>query len=94
MKQYIDKNQREVLKNTLFQIQQRVQIKAGKNVTYAQLADMAGVSARSIAGWMGGTVVPPGMSAVMQLLSELSEEDILNVINFWKSNTRSQSEVK
>lgn len=79
------------ISSTLFQIRQRAQLCIGHNLTHQELADIAGVSKRSIDEWMRGATNPPGMSAVLKLLSNLPAKDVIEVVEFWKS-TQAQVE--
>lgn len=65
-------------------IRTRAQVGAKRNLTHKELADIAGVSKRSIDEWMRGAIVPPGMRATFKLLSCLSDEDVVQVVETWR----------
>lgn len=76
------------LQDSLKQIQLRAQVAYGRVLTHEDLAGLAGVSARSLGDWMRGATAPIGMSAVFALLACLSDDDKIEVINYWKKNGR------
>lgn len=73
---------------TLKQIQLRLSVLAGRQLTHSELADIAGVSVRSIGEWMRGSTTPPSIPALLRLLSSLSQEDISSVLVPWETPRR------
>lgn len=73
------------MSTTLFQIKSRAQVSLQRQVTHHVIAEMAGVSKRSVDEWMRGAVIPSG-DCILQLLSQLNNEDVKAVIEFWRSD--------
>ena len=74
------------LRNTLKHLQRRAQVTFDRKLTHKELAEMAGVKKRSLDEWMRGATSPPGMSAILELLSRLPTDDAVAVLNYWKSD--------
>lgn len=74
----------EKLKDALKQIQLRAQVRLGRTLTHGNLAELAGVSTRSFGDWMRGIYAPPGMSAILELLSQLEESDVSAILASWR----------
>jgi hypothetical protein len=83
----IDSNEEnnDKLKWALKQIHLRAQVQAGRRLTHDDLAGLAKVGKRSIGDWMRGISAPSGMSAVFELLSQLDDEDVINVLRGWRT---------
>lgn len=84
MKKELATDHSERLKYALKQIQLRAQVQRGRTLTQDALAEMAGVSKRSLGDWMRGVSAPSGMGAILELLSQLNEGDVLKVLNLWR----------
>lgn len=76
----------ERLKVALKLIQLRVQVRLNQTLTNGELAELAGVGDRSFGDWMRGTYAPAGASAILQLLSLLTESDVHDVLNYWSTS--------
>lgn len=77
----------ERLKEALKQIQLRAQVRMGRTLTHGDLAELAGVSTRSLGDWMRGIYAPAGMSATLELLSQLDESDVVAVLDYWRNSS-------
>jgi len=77
------------LRAALKQIHLRVQVQVGRTLTHDELAELAGVGKRSIGDWMRGVSAPPGMSAILELLSQLDEDDVIAVLREWRNASSS-----
>lgn len=84
----------EKLKNALKRIQLMTQARLGHDLTHDDLAKRAGVTKRSLGDWMRGVCAPPGMSAVFELLSQLNENDVSAVLDYWRSPSPSSDPPK
>lgn len=71
------------ISQTMFQIKSRAQAKLGRKLTNYGMAQLAGVSKRSVDEWMRGAISPSG-SALLVLLSLLDPEDLVKVVDIWK----------
>lgn len=74
----------EKLRDALKQIQLRTQVRLGRTLTHENLAELAGVSTRRFGDWMRGICAPTGMSAVLELLSQLDESDVAKILSYWR----------
>lgn len=72
------------LQATLKQIQFRLQVAEGRELTHGDLAEMAGVGARSLGDWMRGVTSPAGMNAVLKLLAILPTAETAAVLQYWQ----------
>lgn len=79
------------VQNTLKHLQRRAQVTFDRKLTHKELAEMAGVKKRSLDEWMRGATSPPGMSAILELLSQLPADDVIAVLNYWKSDKSTKS---
>jgi DNA-binding transcriptional regulator YiaG len=75
------------LKSALKLIQHRAQVKFGRDLTHNDMAEMAGVTKRSLGDWMRGVSAPAGMSAIFELLSQLDEDDVTDVLLKWRQGS-------
>jgi hypothetical protein len=74
----------ERLGHALNLIRLRAQVRLGKDLTNGELAELAGVGERSFGDWMRGTYAPAGVVAIFELLSFLSENEVTEVLNYWR----------
>jgi alkylated DNA nucleotide flippase Atl1 len=91
MKMDSDEKKSGKLKWALTQIHLRAQVQVGRTLTHDDLADLAGVGKRSVGDWMRGVSAPSGMSAVFELLSQLGDDDVINVVRGWRTASTSGS---
>lgn len=80
----IDTQSDEKLKGALKQIQLRAQVQLGRTLTHNDLAELAGVTKRSLGDWMRGVCAPPGMGAILELLSRLDESNVAAILEYWR----------
>ena len=73
------------------QIHLRVQVYSGRTLTHSELAHLAGVGSRSVGDWMRGVSAPSGMRAILELLSQLQEGDVMAVLREWRASSTSTS---
>lgn len=73
------------------QIHLRVQVQSGCTLTHSELAHLAGVGSRSVGDWMRGASAPSGMRAILELLSQLQEGDVMAVLQEWRASSTSNS---
>lgn len=85
MKTESSKEKSGKLKWALKQIHLRTQVQVGRTLTHDDLADLAGVGKRSVGDWMRGVSAPSGMSAVFELLSQLGDDDVIDVVRGWRT---------
>lgn len=78
---------------TLKQIQLRLSVHVGRQLTHGDLADIAGVGIRSIGEWMRGSSTPSGIPALLRLLSSLPQEDVSTVLLPWGALQRTNSDL-
>lgn len=73
------------------QIHLRVQVQSGCTLTHSELAHLAGVGSRSVGDWIRGASAPSGMRAILELLSQLQEGDVMAVLHEWRASSTSNS---
>lgn len=56
-----------------------------KDLTNQDISTLAGVSKRCVDEWMRGTNAPTSMAAILELLSKLPEDDVIEILDFWKN---------
>lgn len=82
------------LKSALKLIQHRAQVKFGRDLTHNDMAEMAGVTKRSLGDWMRGVSAPAGMNAVFELLSQLDVDDVADVLLKWQQGSSQNTSTK
>ena len=82
------------LKSALKLIQHRAQVKFGRDLTHNDMAEMAGVTKRSLGDWMRGVSAPAGMNAVFELLSQLDVDDVADVLLKWQQGSSHNAATK
>lgn len=64
----------------------RLQVSEGRRLTYRDLAQMAGTSERTMAEWMRGGTSPMAMNGLLNLMSALQKEDVIQVLAQWRDS--------
>jgi hypothetical protein len=72
------------LQETLKMLQLKLSAHLGRRLTHTDLACIADVGNRSIGEWMRGATAPPGMLALLRLLSALPPEELASILNGWQ----------
>ncbi len=72
------------LKETLGQIMRRLQVSHDRRLTYRDLAQIAGTSERTMSEWMRGATSPMGMNGLLNLMSALTADDAMKVLEHWR----------
>lgn len=62
----------------------RLQVSEGRRLTYRDLAQMAGTSERTMAEWMRGATSPMAMNGLLNLMSALKADDVIQVLEHWR----------
>lgn len=75
------------VQKALIQIQLRLQVALGRRLTYRELAELAGTSERTMAEWMRGATAPMAMNGLLNLMSQLSEDDAKDVLMQWRQES-------
>ena len=74
--------------NTLInKIHKLIEAKEIKTISQPTMAKRIGVSSRTYTEYSRGTNKPLGMKALLNMLNELNDEDIVKIIRFWKENS-------
>lgn len=53
---------------------QIIQLREKFNLTQKKLADIIGVTSRTVAGWENGALIPPAMNLLLEMISDESNE--------------------
>lgn len=73
------------LQKTLCELQLRLQVVCGRQLTQQNLAEIARTTPRALGEWMRGTSSPQAMVSILNLLARLeSHEDVMAVLAAWK----------
>jgi len=80
------------LRDTLRQLQRLAGVSFERKITHKDLSELAGVKKRAVDEWMRGAVQPPAMAATFELLSKLQEQDVLEVLKYWKKLNEKNTE--
>ncbi len=73
------------LQKSLIELQLRLSVVCGRQLTHEQLAEIAGTTTRSLGEWMRGTTSPKAITSLLNLLSRLDRhEDVMAVLSTWK----------
>lgn len=75
------------VQTTLTQIQLRLQVVLGRRLTYREMAELAGTSERTMSEWMRGATAPMAMNGLLNLMSQLNENDAKDVLTQWRSES-------
>lgn len=72
------------LQETLKVLQLKLSAHVGRRLTHADLACIADVGGRSFGEWMRGATTPPGMLALLRLLSALPPGELESILSGWQ----------
>ncbi|MCT7634562.1 XRE family transcriptional regulator [Aliarcobacter butzleri] len=75
------------LKDIINKIHKLIEAKEIKTISQPNMAKRIGVSSRTYTEYSRGTNKPLGMKALLNMLNELDDEDIVKIIRFWKENS-------
>ena len=75
------------LKDIINKIHKLIEAKEIKTISQPNMAKRIGVSSRTYTEYSRGTNKPLGMKALLNMLNELNDEDIVKIIRFWKENS-------
>nr|WP_315111601.1 XRE family transcriptional regulator [uncultured Campylobacter sp.] len=74
------------LAHVLYKIHKLIEAKEIKNITKREMASRLGVSERTYIEWLRETNEPIAMKAVLDMLSQLKDDDILQIIREWEDS--------
>ena len=74
------------LAHVLYKIHKLIEAKEIKNITKREMANRLGVSERTYIEWLRETNEPIAMKAVLDMLSQLKDDDILQIIREWEDS--------
>lgn len=72
------------LKEFFKQCQRIVEVKDCKDYKYSDMAEKLGVSERTYGEYIRGDISPLSAKALLNLLSEMNDEDIIQMIRRWE----------
>lgn len=73
------------LQKTLRELQLRLQVVCGEQLTQRNLAEIARTTPRALGEWMRGSSTPQAMVSLLNLLARLERhEDVMAVLAAWK----------
>ena len=68
-------------------IHKLIEAKEIKTISQPSMAKRIGVQPRTYTEYSRGTNQPLAMKALLNMLNELDDEDIVKIIRFWKENS-------
>ena len=71
------------LQTTLRKLQTHLSVIAGRPLNQGELALIANMNPRSFGEWMRGATSPASVKALLRLLSEVSAQDLLPLLEPW-----------
>ena len=74
------------LAQIIHKIHKLIEAKEIKNITKKEMASRLGISERTYIEWLRETNEPIAMRAVLDMLSQLKDDDILQVVKEWGEN--------
>lgn len=74
------------LAQIIHKIHKLIEAKEIKNITKREMASRLGISERTYIEWLRETNEPIAMRAVLDMLSQLKDDDILQIVREWKDN--------
>ena len=74
------------LAQIIYKMHKLIEAKERKNIIKRDMASRLGISERTYIEWLKGTNEPIAMKAVLNMLSQLKDDDILRVIREWKDS--------
>lgn len=75
------------LNKLINKIHKLIEVKEIKTISQPNMAKRIGVSSRTYTEYSRGTNQPLGMKALLNMLNELDDDDIVKIIRFWKENS-------
>ncbi|MFQ6342317.1 helix-turn-helix domain-containing protein [Campylobacter sp. VTCC 70190] len=72
------------LSQIIHKIHKLIEAKELKNITKREMANRLGISERTYIEWLRETNEPIAMKAVLDMLSQLKDDDIIQVVREWK----------
>lgn len=67
-------------------IHKLIEAKEIKTISQSDMAKRIGVSSRTYTEYSRGTNQPLGMKALLSMLAQLNDDDIVKIIKFWREN--------
>ena len=74
------------LAQIIHKIHKLIEAKEIKNITKREMASRLGISERTYIEWLRETNEPIAMRAVLDMLSQLKDDDILQIVKEWGEN--------
>lgn len=79
------------LSQIIHKIHKLIEVKELKNITKREMANRLGISERTYIEWLRETNEPIAMKAVLNMLSQLKDDDIIQIVREWKQGIKSKS---
>ncbi|EPN4753090.1 helix-turn-helix domain-containing protein [Campylobacter jejuni] len=72
------------LSQIIHKIHKLIEAKELKNITKREMANRLGISERTYIEWLRETNEPIAMKAALDMLSQLKDDDVIQVVREWK----------
>ena len=76
------------LSEIIHKIHKLIEAKEIKNITKREMASRLGISERTYIEWLRETNEPIAMKAMLDMLSQLKDDDIIQVVREWKQERK------
>ena len=76
------------LKEFFKQCQRIVEVKDCKDYKYSDMAEKLGISERTYGEYIRGDISPLAVKALLNLLSEMDDEDIIKMVREWEKKKK------
>lgn len=70
----------------ILKVHKLLEAKEIRDINYKEMASRIGVSQRTYTEYIRGNIQPKAMSAIMNLLTKLDNDDLLKIIDEWRNN--------
>ncbi|ERJ21887.1 helix-turn-helix domain-containing protein [Campylobacter concisus] len=81
------------LAQIIHKIHKLIEAKELKNITKREMASRLGISERTYVEWLRETNEPIAAKAVLDMLSQLKDDDIIQVVGEWKQERKNQANI-
>jgi len=78
------------LAQIIYKIHKLIEARELKNITKKEMANRLNISGRTYIEWLRETNEPIAMKAVLNMLSQLKDDDILQIVREWENSEKTK----
>ena len=78
------------LAQIIYKIHKLIEARELKNITKIEMANRLNISGRTYIEWLRETNEPIAMKAVLNMLSQLKDDDILQIVREWENSEKTK----